>query len=90
MRVSVAGVSVCALVDSGSPRSFISTRSKVLTKQNPVKLQVPMKFCGIGGSPFVVKETLESTVVYPGGSVNVPLLVTPNCPTELILGCDFL
>ena len=90
MKVSVSGVCVVSLVDTGSPRSFIWKKSVILRSHKLLTLETPQRFFGIGGSPFDVTQFINCCIVYPGGQIIFPLLVTQESPTELILGVDFL
>ena len=90
MKVSINGMHVTGLVDSGSPRTFISAKSPLITLLKHKYVNPPLHFFGIGGAPFCVNSSVICNIQFPGGHVNMCVLVTPQSPTELILGCDFL
>ena len=90
MKVSINGMHVTGLVDSGSPRTFISAKSPLITLLEHKYVNPPLHFFGIGGAPFCVNSSVICNIQFPGGHVNMCVLVTPQSPTELILGCDFL
>lgn len=79
---------VKALIDSGSPVSFVSVSFKYL---NDIGLQrkCNQSFISVTSNSFSVDRCLETTVTIEGKSVTANLLIAQT-PYPVIIGCDIL
>ena len=98
LQISVEGVVVPALVDTGSQSTIISRpllhkvfcHLKKAGKELP-KLEYPCtKFKGKGGHPINVTAQVQFTLAVDGRSTTVPVFVQPDSEQECLLGSNVL
>ena len=98
LQVSVEGVEVPALVDTGSQSTIISRsllhkvfgHLKRSGKNLPI-LECPCtRFKGKGGHPISVTAQVMFTLAVDGQSTTVPVFVQPNSEQEYLLGSNVL
>ena len=98
LQISVEGVVVPALLDTGSQSTIISRsllhkvycNLKKAGKDLP-KLEYPCtKFKGKGGHPINVTAQVPFTLAVDGRSTTVPVFVQPDSEQECLLGSNVL
>ena len=98
LQISVEGLAVSALVDTGSQSTIISrsllhkvcVHSKETGRTLP-KLEYPCtKFKGKGGHPIGVSDQVTFTLAVDGRSTTVPVFVQPDSEQECLLGSNVL
>ena len=88
VNVCINGVNLQALVDSGSPVSFISDSCNLLSELGPIR-KCKKNFLSVCSRTFNINSYIKTSLTFDNVTVSANLLIA-NTPFPVILGCDVL